>query len=77
MSKGVLMYEQPRKGLFSRHGKWIKGEGWASIPTESLIIGEDEISYVYEIRKTEAGEIALGWHKSRLIKWEATQLSIF
>lgn len=63
--------------------------GWNKIPTETTVIGEDENLYVEEIRESvNHGQVShlpkgakyrftVGFHKSRLIKWLPTQLSLF
>lgn len=90
--ENFIPYEKPRKGTFSVH-KTDPSEytvnGWTCIPVQDTIIGEDEDTYVTRLlesyydewvgdsKRTVKGKICLGYHKSRLIKWDAVQLTIF
>jgi len=59
------------------------------VPVKAIIIGETDDCYVTRIldssydewvgdsKRRVTGKICLGYHKTRLIKWEAIQLSIF
>lgn len=87
---GFVPYETPRLATYRSPGNEydLNKGGWVDIPKTVLIIGEDEHLYVTRLRNSEHGEwtdekilykyiIPDGFHKSRLIKWEDTQLSLF
>lgn len=87
-----IAYDQPKMGVFRvEHpdGLYDIKIGWLRVEEKIKIIGEDENSYVYRIIETEYGEwiegkvikqhflSPIGVHKSRLVRWEATQLALF
>ena len=73
------------------NGKYILPGGWEQIVEKHLIIGEDDTTYINGLQPYEEGRwigeeyvenykqciLPIGIHKSRLIKWEPTQLSLF
>lgn len=86
-----IKYDSPKKGSFlvlSEQGEY-NSKGWVQVPVNDIIIGETDDCYVTRIldskydewvgdeKKTVTGKICLGYHKTRLIKWEAMQLSLF
>ena len=92
MIENFTKYDQPRKGTFSVHKTdpaIYNKNGWVCVPVQDTIIGEDEDTYVTRIldssydewvgdtKRTVKGKICMGYHKSRLIKWDAVQLSLF
>lgn len=96
IDEGILYnfipYDMPRLATYSHPGNKydLKKGGWQNIPKTVLVIGEDEHSFITELRPSESEEgewtdkyvlykfiLPLGFHKSRLIKWEDTQLSLF
>lgn len=91
MSDKFIKYQYPKLGVFSinkKNGKWTIN-GWETIDKKAIIIGEDSISYVYNIRQTcfpysyeglpyeVKTTIYVGYHKSRLVRWIDNQLSLF
>lgn len=89
---GFKRYDKPKVGLFStekHNGSYSLTSGWEKEIKEYLIIGEDSTSYVYKLKPTEEGRfvgnkivrkkfiLPIGIHKSRLLKWRTTQLSMF
>ena len=90
-------YLQPKTALYYQTGNdYIKDPvtgllGWSKIVVETLVIGEDDTSYVEILKEhrncdtwdKDYGKISLlplGFHKSRLIKWIPTpgqQLLLF
>ena len=84
-------YETPKLGLFSvckKDAKYTQN-GWENELEEITIIGENDITYVYQLKESEHGEwigdtvitkkyiLPLGVHKSRLVQWLTGQLTIF
>lgn len=93
INKGILYgfqaYEFPRLAEY-RHETDIYAYpiGWLTEPKQVLVIGEDNSSFVTELKPSEHGEwdekrvlykyiLPLGFHKTRLIRWVDTQLSLF
>ena len=86
-----IKYDREKKGSFSveKEPAEYNSKGWAMVPVNAIIISETDDCYVTRIldskydewvgdaKKTVTGKICLGYHKSRLIKWEAMQLSLF
>jgi hypothetical protein len=86
-----IPYPKPKKGSFliESDPAEYNEKGWAQVPVSAIIIGETDDCYVTRIldyyydewvgdlKETVTGKICLGYHKTRLIKWEAIQLSIF
>ena len=83
-------YQNIRKGIFHIDINEYGPDGWIQKEKEYTIIGEDDESYVYELKKTECGYwneknekwtekyiLPLGVHKSRLLKWKLQQLELF
>lgn len=90
-------YSKPMKALYYQTGNdYVKDKltglfGWSRIIVETVVIGEDDTSYIEilkEYRNCDTwdknyGEVSLlplGFHKSRLIKWipmTGLQLSLF
>lgn len=86
----LIMYDIPKLGIFERDTNEYGPDGWIQEPVDELIIGEDSDSYITRtftsttgywtedgLRYEEIEVIAIGPHKSRLIKWKDTQLSLF
>jgi hypothetical protein len=85
-------YANPRKGIFLVHknnGKYSLSDGWENELKEYTIIGEDNDSFVYKLKKSKQGKwvdgeviiekfiLPIGLHKSRLVNWVDGQLSLF
>jgi hypothetical protein len=82
-------YETPRLAEYEHPtDRYELPIGWINEPREVLIIGETSDSYIYELRESSHGEwkdtrilykytLPIGFHKSRLISWLNTQLSLF
>ena len=93
IEQGILYdfvsYDTPRLAIYHHPGNIYKlPGGWIDEKKELLIIGETKDSYITELRESERGEwtdkrilykyiLPLGFHKSRFIKWEETQLTLF
>lgn len=93
IEQGILYnfvpYETPRLAIYNSPGETYElPRGWIDVPKTVLIIGETKDSYITELRPSEHGEwtekrilykyiLPLGFHKSRFIKWEETQLKLF
>jgi|SRR5690606_12034951 len=93
---GFKPYKQPKKCLFKADsGKPIIDKNnlysWSTIEKEAIIIGEDDTSFVYELKEYTVSDttdplygktvlLPLGFHKTRLIKWlclPGEQLKLF
>lgn len=89
---GFKRYGTPKVGLFSvekRNGIYSLTTGLEQEIKEYSIIGEDSTSYVYRLQPTDEGRyvgnkivrkqfiLPIGIHKSRLLKWKTSQLSMF
>lgn len=87
--QGMLIYKTPRKAIYNSHeGKYHPVKGWLQVEREVLVIGETADNYVYEFQESscphwdELGRytthycFAVGFHKSRLVKWVTTQLQL-
>jgi len=87
-----IPYATPRSGIFScekENGSYTIANGWEKEEVECLIIGEDNTSYIYQLKETGHGEwvgnqvieqryiLPIGIHKSRLLKWTDNQLTLF
>lgn len=83
-----IIYDHPRIGLFSIHtGEWGK-DGWINREELRTIVGEEDLWYIEKFQPLLCGMwvgnavvptheiIALGPHKSRLIRWVETQLTL-
>ncbi len=83
-------FDTPRLATYSSSGDEYDLEkgGWVNFPKTVLVIGETKDSYITKLSDAEHGEwidkrilykyiLPLGFHKTRLIKWEDTQLSLF
>lgn len=93
IEQGILYnfkaYEVPRLATYSSPGNTYKLPiGWIDVPKTVLVIGEDDHCFITELRASEHGEwtdkrilykyiLPLGFHKTRLIQWEETQLTLF
>lgn len=87
----MIFYPHKKDGLFSIHsGEWDKvNNQWENVETAHTIIGETADIYITrfsdsstpywdEMGRYEASYcLPLGIHKSRLIRWKETQLSLF
>lgn len=79
-------YSNPKKALYYQTGnEYVKNPvtglfGWSRIAVETLVIGEDDTSYIYDLKEYKNCDtwdknygktfvLPLGFHKSRLIKW--------
>lgn len=90
-------YSIPKKALYSQTGnEYIVDKktgylGWSIIEKEAIVIGEDEIFFVTELKKHQVCDttdshygktvlLPIGFHKSRLIEWlplPGDQLELF
>lgn len=83
-------YDSPRRALYIPvSDKYTIEKGWSGDPEEVTVIGEDDFMYITGTYITDAEwwkankvpvypvEAPLGFHKSRLVKWLPTQLSLF
>ncbi|HAY3555762.1 hypothetical protein [Elizabethkingia anophelis] len=93
IDQGILYsfvpYDTPLLALYKHSTDEYKlPEGWLNTPKIVLVIGETKDSFITELRPSEHGEwkdlrilykyiLPLGFHKSRFIQWEETQLSLF
>lgn len=93
IEQGILYnfipYDTPRLATYEHHtNEYELPKGWLNEPKSVLVIGETKESFVTELKSSEHGEwtdrqvlykyiLPLGFHKSRLIKWEETQLTLF
>lgn len=93
IEQGVLYdfkpFEFPRMVTYNHPGNEYKLPiGWIDIPKSVFVIGETKDSFITELRLAEHGEwtdkrilykyiLPLGFHKSRFVKWEETQLRLF
>lgn len=93
IEKGILNnfipYDTPVLATYAHDvNKYELSKGWQTEERTVWVIGEDELLYVTELRMSEHVEwikkrvlykymLPSGFHKSRLIRWEATQLSLF
>lgn len=69
--------------------EYVAPGGWKNAVEKQIIIGETKILFVTQLIKTETGRwegktlitekhiVPIGIHKSRLIRWETSQLSLF
>jgi len=82
-------FEFPKMGIFSiDSGEWGE-DGWINVEEERMIIGETDLNYIEKLSPSSTPEwvgdevierkyiLPLGPHKSRLVSWVDTQLSIF
>lgn len=75
----VVLYPFPKKAIFRvecKSGKYELPTGWRQVEEEYNVIGEDDTSYIYELRKSESKVLPLGVHKSRLVRFVSGQLQI-
>jgi hypothetical protein len=85
-----IKYNYPKIGIFELETNVYKPPiGWLQKQEEKLIIGEADEMYVYRLQESGHGEwiedkvvqktyiMPLGIHKSRLVKWKNSQLSLF
>jgi hypothetical protein len=85
-----IKYITPREGLFLMTTSDYKpGIGWAKHVEKKMIIGEDSTCYIERFQKFGYGEwegdsviqkndlIGIGPHKTRLVRWLNSQLSLF
>ena len=93
IDRGILYdfkpYDSPRLASYeSDIDEYEFPKGWLTKPVSVLVIGETDDSFITELSATEHGEwtderilfkyvLPLGFHKSRFIKWEETQLEMF
>lgn len=90
-------YINPKRAVYYESGNdYVKDPvtgllGWSRIEREVLVIGEDDTSFVTELREHKSSDswsvdygkvclLPLGFHKSRLKKWLLTpgkQMRIF
>lgn len=82
-------YDVPRLATYNHPGNEYKFPiGWIDIPKTVLVIGETKDSYITELKNADHGEwtdkkilykyiLPMGFHKSRFLKWEDTQLTLF
>ena len=85
----MIRYKNPRIGVFSITTDEYGPGGWVCVKEEYTIIGEHDEGYIYRFVYTsdphsdEFGEYEPYWtfpiyiHKSRLIRWKDTQLTLF
>ena len=84
-----IPYEFPRLAEYSFDiNVYEYPKGWLTEPKQVLVIGEAKDSYTTELKSSSHGEwdekrillkyiLPLGFHKSRLIRWVDTQLTLF
>lgn len=85
-----ILYDVPKDGLFRvETGEYDLNGGWIRKEELMRIIGEDDTGFITEIRYSQLGiwdengrrtiqcTIPVGVHKSRLVRWMPTQLSLF
>ncbi|MCT4237821.1 hypothetical protein HZP42_15665 [Elizabethkingia anophelis] len=89
MRYSFIPYDIPRLASYNHPtNEYDLNKGWLNEPKKVLVIGETKDSFITELRPSEHGEwtdlrilykyiLLLGFHKSRFIKWEETQLSLF
>ncbi|WP_260255130.1 hypothetical protein [Elizabethkingia meningoseptica] len=82
-------YDTPQLVLYKHStDEYDLTKGWLNEPKKVLVIGETKDSFITELKPSEHGEwkglrilykyiLPLGFHKSRFIQWEETQLSLF
>lgn len=67
-----VLYNEPRKALYFAETGVYENGSWSK-PRETIILGEDNMLFITEIRN----DTGLGFHKTRFIKWLPTQTSLF
>ena len=85
-----IEYGIPRKGVFSvTTDEYRFPEGWVEKEEEGIIIGETDDCYVKRLINSGHGEwvdgqviqrsyiVHVGYHKSRFVRWESTQIELF
>lgn len=72
-----VAYEIPRLALYNAGFEYDSKLNWVDIEKQTLVLGEDSHFYVEEIKPSEWGDLHLGFHKSRLIKWMPVQITLF
>lgn len=85
-----VAYDFPKLATFNYPGNEynLKKNGWQDFPKTVLVIGEDKNCYITNLCQSEHEEwndkrilykyiLPLGFHKSRFIRWEDTQLTLF
>ena len=72
-----VAYEIPRMALYNAGFEYDSKLNWINIEKEALVLGEDTHFYVEEIKQSEWGQLHLGFHKSRFIKWLPVQITLF
>ena len=78
-------YDHPKECIYYVTGeKYSLPEGWEKIKTKATVIGETELWFITRLMPTTLNHpphtkvvLPIGFHKSRLIKWLPTQLSLF
>lgn len=71
-------YKHPKNGVFRCETNEYKLPiGWIQEEKEFLIIGETDLHFIYELKEFEGKLLPIGIHKSRLVKWNATQLMLW
>jgi hypothetical protein len=86
---GFKPYAIPKNGLFAIHtGTWLPSNAWETINETHLIIGEDSDTFVCKVIPYEVGMwvgdkvikehqvLAIGIHKTRLLRWLPTQTQL-
>ncbi|MEO7176734.1 MAG: hypothetical protein ABIV51_12510 [Saprospiraceae bacterium] len=82
-------YPSPKIGIFSVDtNKYQFPEGWVQRHERAVIIGEDDSCFVHRLKKSGHGEwvgekvikykyiLPIGYHKTRLVRWETGQLEL-
>lgn len=92
LPEDFIKYEFPKIGIFrveKKNGNYSSSDGWEQEEEKQLIIGEDKTAFVYKLKKVSWNEsfdgkpvvksnvIALGIHKTRLVRWLNVQLELF
>lgn len=90
-------YDKPKKARYFQTGNEYGIDkvtgllGWSKVEVETIVIGEDEHSYIEQLKEhrccdtseADYGEVVLlpcGFHKSRLLEWlklSGQQLTLF
>lgn len=77
-------YDNPVKAVYKvETGEYKFPVGWVQKEVTDLVVGETTDCYVYYFLKTESDDwtktkmtLPMGFHKSRLVRWETTQLQL-
>jgi hypothetical protein len=82
-------FKNPRKAIYHQCTNVYGKKGWIQKEVETTVIGEDDHVYVERLKPGSHGEwvgevvvqreyiLAIGFHKSRFVKWVDTQLELF